>query len=426
MKSHQRLRPRPWLLAALVSTASLASAEDSSVHSFKKTQLTDKFWCEGASFGDLNRDGAMDLVAGPYWYEGPGFAKRHEYYPARATFQRKQADGAEEAVEGFEGALGAKNAYSDNFFVFILDFDRDGWQDILIVGFPGQDTSWFENPRGKEGHWARHRALAVTDNESPAFTDLTGDGKPELVCASGGSYGYAEPDGNHPREPWKWRAISPNKKYHAFTHGMGVGDLNGDGRADLLEKDGWWEQPPKLDGDPLWVFHPVPFGPGGAQMYAYDVNGDGLSDVITSLEAHGHGLAWYEQAREGSQARFKRHVFMNKEPKENKYGIVIGEPHAIDLVDMDGDGLKDIVTGTRYWSHGRHADAKLNLAAPLYWFRLVREKEGAVDFVPNLIDNDSGVGTQIVAGDLNGDGLLDVVAGNKKGAFVLIHEKKAR
>lgn len=164
MKSHQRLRPRPWLLAALVSTASLASAEDSSVHSFKKTQLTDKFWCEGASFGDLNRDGAMDLVAGPYWYEGPGFAKRHEYYPARATFQRKQADGAEEAVEGFEGALGAKNAYSDNFFVFILDFDRDGWQDILIVGFPGQDTSWFENPRGKEGHWARHRALAVTDN----------------------------------------------------------------------------------------------------------------------------------------------------------------------------------------------------------------------------------------------------------------------
>ena len=58
------------------------------------------------------------------------------------------------------------------------------------------------------------------------------------------------------------------------------------------------------------------------------------------------------------------------------------------------------------------------------WFKLVRNAERSVDFVPFLIDNDSGVGTQVVAGDINGDGLPDIVVGNKKGTFVHLHEKK--
>ena len=159
-------------------------------------------------------------------------------------------------------------------------------------------------------------------------------------------------------------------------------------------------------------------------MYAYDVNGDGLNDIITSLAAHEFGLAWYEQYREGSDIRFREHVFMNKEPKDNKYGVKFSEIHAIDLVDMDGDGLKDIVTGKRFWSHGRTGDPDRNDAAVLYWFKLVRNADRSVDFVPFLVDNDSGVGTQVVAGDINGDGLPDIVVGNKKGTFVLLHEKK--
>ena len=95
-------------------------------------------------------------------------------------------------------------------------------------------------------------------------------------------------------------------------------------------------------------------------MYAYDVNGDGLNDIITGLAAHGFGLAWYEQYREGGEIRFRQHVFMNKEPQENKYGVKFSELHAIDLVDMDGDGLKDIVTGKRFWSHGRTGDPDRN------------------------------------------------------------------
>jgi hypothetical protein len=165
-------------------------------------------------------------------------------------------------------------------------------------------------------------------------------------------------------------------------------------------------------------------GVGGAQMYAYDVNGDGLADIITGLAAHGFGLAWYEQSREGSEIKFREHVVMNKEPRENKYGVKFSELHAIDLVDMDGDGVKDIVTGKRFWSHGRMGDPDRNDKAVLYWFKLARSADRSVDFIPYLIDDNSGVGTQVVASDVNKDGLPDIVVGNKKGTFVLLHEKK--
>jgi hypothetical protein len=83
------------------------------------------------------------------------------------------------------------------------------------------------------------------------------------------------------------------------------------------------------------------------------------------------------------------------------------------------------VTGKRFWSHGRTGDPDRNDAAVLYWFKLVRHAGGRVDFVPHLIDNDSGVGTQVVATDINGDGRPDVVVGNKKGAFVHLQARAA-
>src|SRR5262245_61726524 len=133
--------------AALV--VSSVSAEE--IHTFKRIQLSDQFWSEGASFGDLNNDGQNDLISGPWCWEGPDFKQRHEFYPAKATFDLKLGPMTTVKVPGFEGTLGKDNKYSDNFFVWTLDFNKDGWNDILIVGFPGKDTSWFENPKGREG-----------------------------------------------------------------------------------------------------------------------------------------------------------------------------------------------------------------------------------------------------------------------------------
>ena len=275
--------------------------------------------------------------------------------------------------------------------------------------------------RVEKGSARRHRAAIRRGGQDQG---TTGDGKPELVCITKGEYGYASPDWAAPEKPWVWHAITPNNKYGNFTHGMGVGDLNGDGRMDLIEKNGWWEQPASLAGDPQWKVHAQSLGVGGAQMHAYDVNGDGLNDIITGLAAHGFGLAWYEQQREGGQIKFREHIIMNKEPRENRYGVKFSELHAIDLVDMDGDGLKDIVTGKRFWSHGRTGDPDRNDKAVLYWFKLARGVDKSVDFIPYLIDDNSGVGTQVVVGDINGDGMHDIVIGNKKGTFVQLHEKK--
>ena len=404
--------------------ATAAVAGEFQLHTFQKARLNDHFWAEGATYGDFNRDDQMDIVCGPFWYEGPAFTKRHEYASATTTFKRKNNDGTEEVIPGFEGVLGLNNAYSKNFFAFTFDFNKDGWSDILIIGFPGEETAWYENPKGIEGQWPRHVVFQPTDNESPTFINLVGDDRPELVCNSGGFLGYAAPDWNDPARPWVFHPVSPKGDWQRFTHGLGVGDVNGDGRADILEKGGWWEQPASLAADPVWRFHPVNFGSGGAQMFAYDVNGDGLNDVITSLAAHGYGLAWFEQIRTGDDITFREHVFMNKQPADNKYGVCFSQLHALDLADMDGDGLKDIITGKRFWAHGATGDPEPNAPAVLYWFKLVRHGDKSVDFVPQLIDIDSGVGTQVVTGDVNGDKLLDVVVGNKKGAFVLLHTTK--
>jgi hypothetical protein len=415
------------ICAGLVSAAGLGFSQEKAP-TFRKIQLTDQFWSEGAAYADFNHDGKMDIVSGPFWYEGPGFKTRHEYRPAQDSFTTTNAAGKTVTIPGFEGALGQKNAYSDDFLTFTFDINGDGWADVIIVGYPGKETYWYENPRNQPGPWARHVIIDSTDDESPGFGDLLGDGKAELICCMSNYLGYATPDPENPAAQWMFHRVSPkHKEYERYLHGLGFGDVNGDGRNDILVKDGWYEQPSSLEGDPVWKFHPFPFAPkGSSTMYAYDVNGDGLADVITCLNPHGFGLAWYEQLPEKDAAgeiQFRQHLILNPDATPNSRGVAFSQPHSVALVDMDGDGLKDIVTGKRFWAHGKDGpDPQSNEPAVLYWFKLVRGENHSAEFVPHLIDSNSGIGTEVVAGDVNGDGRPDIVVGNKKGTFVFLQQ----
>lgn len=407
------------MLLALIPAR--AASDDANVK-FKKIQITDKFWAEGANYADFNRDGQVDVVSGPFWYEGPDFTKRHEIWPATQSFKIKRSNGTEETIPGFEGALGEKNAYSECFLTFTYDFNGDGWPDVLVIGFPGKEAYWYENPKGAPGHWPRHLVFDEVGDESPTMADVTGDGKPEILCCARGCMGYLQADWEHPDAPWTFHPITPKdpRAYQKFTHGIGYGDINGDGRVDIIEKTGWWEQPASRAGDPVWTKHPFHFADEASQMLVYDVNGDGLPDVITSLNCHGFGFAWYEQVRTNGEITFRQHLILNPNSTPNKYGVSFTQTHSVALADINGDGLQDIVTGKRFWAHGKHGGDPESDGYPavLYWFQLQRSADGQVDFIPHLVDNNSGVGTQVTVGFISNKEHPDIVVGNKKGLFV--------
>jgi hypothetical protein len=335
---------------------------------------------------------------------------------------------------------------NDNFFSFVSDINKDGWPYVLTVGLPNTPAYWYENP-GKSfngpgpeqpEHWTRHFVINAVKNEAPTFGDLTGDGEPELLMAYDEHYGYVSPNPVAPTLPWIFHPISTHENViHHYTHGLGFGDIDGDGRHDYIIGDGWMQQPASLQFGEDWQYHQYPFVNragdnayaslnGGGDMYAYDVNGDGLNDIITSLDAHGWGLSWYEQVRKGDEITFKEHIIMSKQAEntDNPYGVQFSQLHAVDLVDIDGDGLKDIVTGKTYRAHD-FADEGAREDPVIYYFRLTRKSDGSAEYVPHKVDDDAGIGRQLVSGDLNADGLPDIVAANKNGTFVFTQRRRS-
>lgn len=387
---------RAWFCLAaalLLSCVSVSTAQEAGGKkiSFKKTEIERVFRSEGAAVGDFNKDGKLDISAGSVWFAAPDW-KKHDVLDKAKEFNPA--------------------GYSDTFCNFADDVNGDGWTDLLVVDFPGKSTWWFENPKGAEGPWKRHECISVTNNESPLFVDVDGDGKRELVL--GYSPDPKQGDGPDRKmaiirrseeagKPWKIQDVSAKGGHSTqrFSHGLGIGDINKDGKNDVLVPQGWWENPGTATDVAEWKFHNAPFGPACAHMLVNDYDGDGDNDVLTS-SAHQFGIWWFEQTPEGW--------------KQHEIDKSFSQTHALVQADINGDGLPDFVTGKRWWAHGAKGDPGSDQPAVMYWFELQRTKEGP-KWIPHVFDHNSGIGTQFEVADVNGDGLLDVVTSNKQGTF---------
>ena len=334
---------------------------------------------ESCAVADINGDGRLDIVSGENWYAAPNWTK----HPFRDILYW--------------------NNYIDDFSDLPLDVDSDGDIDIVSVGWGQKKMVWVENPGRGEGRWKEHEIDSGSPVEFAFLVDLDNDGvADELLPQFGGAAGitaWYEVEGRGAAAKWVRHTVSD--KLHG--HGIGAGDVNGDGRNDVLTPQGWLESPAAATAP--WKFHAdYSFDKHVGFLHVFDVNQDGLADVVTT-HAHDYGIYWLEQTSAG--------VF-----EQRLIDDAWSQAHAMTMKDLTGDGYPELITGKRLYAHnGRDEGGREPLG--VYWYE--RFQNGATwEWARHIIDygGRAGGGMQIPVVDIDADGDLDIIVAGKGGLFL--------
>ena len=352
---------------------------------WRKVLIADERY-ESAGVFDINNDGVGDIVSGAYWYEGPDFKKKHTI-----------------------GEVAAHGEYFDDFSTIPLDVNGDGRLDFVTGGWWGKTLRWRENPGHPDKEWPEHVIAETGSIETTGAWDVDGDGMLEIVPNTPGRplIVYKLVTDEQGRGTGAFKAL---KIWDVQEHGLGFGDITGNGRGDFVLSKGWLEAP-RSSYDGAWTWHPdFELGSASVPILVADVNGDGVNDLIVG-QAHGYGLDWYEQRVENGKRVWVRHPI---DPFNSQY-------HDMRWIDVDLDGHCELVTGKRYRAHcGR--DPGANDAVGIYYFKWTGES-----FAKQVIDYGrprvgTGVGIHFDMADLTGNGFPDLVAPGKDGLYVFFNE----
>lgn len=350
---------------------------------FQKILIADERY-ESCGVFDVNNDGVLDIVSGAYWYPGPHFDHKCKI-----------------------GEVKAIGEYFDDFSTIPMDINGDGYMDFVTGGWWGNTIRWRENPKGDPTKpWSEHIIAEVGNVETTRAWDVDGDGQLEIVLNTpGGPQRFYKlvTDGNGKGTGrFQEYVISESKS----GHGFGFGDVNGDGRGDIILAKGWLEAP----ANPLkdkWIWHPeFDLGSASCPVLVVDVNGDGVNDLIVG-QAHGYGLDWWEQRIEGGKRTWTKHPI---DPFNSQY-------HDLVWADIDGDGKPELITGKRYRAHCGHDPGEYDNVG-IYYFKWTGENfaKQVIDFGPARVASGCGIMFQVV--DIDGDGRLDIVAPGKDGLYL--------
>ena len=348
---------------------------------------------ETVAIVDLNRDGKPDIVSGENWYE--------QASPAAA------GEGPRWIKHKFR-SLGYSRFYLEDLSDLAIDVNGDGYPDIVSCSYWSKPLVWWENPGAQNGPWKERLIESGSGGVEFVFlVDILNTGKPQQLLPQSGDKNFPltwyELSGKGGDSAWIPHIISPN----SHGHGIGAGDVNGDGRTDIITPKGWFEAPPNPRNG-QWVFHPeFELGATGF-IYTLDVNGDKLPDIVTSL-GHDYGIFWYEQKKdEAGNRTWIKHLIDDS----------WSQAHALTLMDLNGDGRMDIVTGKRYMAHNGH-DPGEREPLGVYWYEPIKTAS-ELEWRRHVIDygTRAGGGMQIPVLDFDGDGDLDFVVAGKSGLFL--------